>query len=92
MAQPVEFDGVNSRLGPPKGMDELEVQTLPVFSNGQVCISCWELSDEELAYVIATRRVYLSVMFGSTQPPCFVGSEQTVRDVNSDTPLWKRGK
>lgn len=89
MGSPVIFAGVNKELQPPAG-NEHNVSTLPIFNNGVVSISCWELSDVELEEIVRTKRVFLSIMFGSTQPPCYVGSESSVRDVNADFGLYKR--
>jgi len=36
---------------------------------GQQCISCWALTDSELAEVIKTKRIFLSCFTGWSQPP-----------------------
>lgn len=89
MSKPVEFEGFNHSLGAPPGREET-VQPLPVFRNGACCVSAWELTDEELVEIIKSKRVFLSVFFGSSQPPVYVGSESSVRYVVSDYGVWKK--
>jgi hypothetical protein len=88
MGTPVAFEGANVILQPPSGSEN--IAPLPIFRNGTCCVSCWELSDEEIAEIVKSRRVYLSVFFGKTQPPVFVGCESQVRDVIADYGVWKR--
>ncbi|MCC2608374.1 hypothetical protein [Neorhizobium petrolearium] len=89
MGQPVAFQGANMVLRAPKGQEET-VQDLHTFTNGLCSVSCWELSAEELAEVTRTGRIFLSVFSGRTQPPVFLGSENTVRDVCADYGVWRR--
>lgn len=86
MAQPVNFQGANRRLDAPAGREH-NVSPLYVFANGMVCVSCWELTPEE----IATGRVYLSVFFGPTQPPVLIADEDVTRSVIADVGgVWKK--
>ena len=80
MADPIEFEGCNLRLGPPVGMTEEEVRSMSVYKgNGQV-VSCWKLRPEELEEVVKTGCVWLSI-FTEGVPPSFVGSETTVLEL-----------
>lgn len=88
MAYPVDFPGKNLDLQPPPGAEN--IAPLPIFRNGTCCVSCWELSPDELADVIRTGKVFLSVFWGQTQPPVYVGSEETTREVIADYGVWKR--
>lgn len=83
MARPTEFSEQNLLLGPAEGTEEY-VQPLPVFSNGQTCTSCWELTDEELTEVARTRRIWVTVMAGRTQPPILI---QTDFPMHMTTPI-----
>lgn len=69
---PVTFDGVNSTLNRPDSMTDEECGALPVeLRYGELGInftSCWELSEEELALIIKTKKVYLTV-YGYGMPP-----------------------
>jgi hypothetical protein len=89
VADPIDFVGTNKTLAPPRGSESVE--PLPVFNNGACSVSCWKLSKAELAEVVSSGgMVYLSVFFGRSQPPVFVGSEATVRSIVSDYGVWKR--
>ncbi len=53
--------------------DEVYTQDGPCFM-----VSCWELSGEDLAEIIKTGKIYLSVMSGTqrpTQPPVIITAE-----------------
>lgn len=84
MAFPIEFKGVNLRLNAPIGSEHVVNSGVPAFNNGTTTITCWQLSADEMRAILATGTIWISVMCGPTQPPLFVGSEQTVRDVNAD--------
>ena len=70
---PTAFDEDNAALGRPQGMTDEECAPLSVFigndsAQNPVVISCWKLTDEELAEVIRTRRVWV-IVHGNTMPP-----------------------
>lgn len=88
MGHAVKFPGANSILTAPPGAEN--VSDLHTFKNGVSCVSCWQLSDDELAEVQRTGRVFLSVMSGRTQPPVFVGSESAVRELEADYGVWRK--
>lgn len=70
MAVGVRFPQANAALHPPPGAEN-DVYTLPIHFNGQRVVSCWELTPDELARIVLTRRVWLSV-WGASAPPCLV--------------------
>mgnify|MGYP001095557830 CR=1 FL=1 len=76
--KPVKFKHHNQLLGPPPGMNENECMTLPVFTDGKQCLSCWELSDEEIKEIIETKRIWLAVMSGNSQPPVWLSTAENV--------------
>lgn len=89
MANAIKFAGANMTLLPPDGAEN--VDTLHTYTNGICSVSCWELSQDELAEVLRTGRVFLTVLSGQTQPPVFIGSEDTVRSVVVDYGgVWAR--
>ncbi|RVM91480.1 hypothetical protein [Sinorhizobium meliloti] len=89
MGIPVQFSGANMLLRAPEGAEN--VSDMHTFTNGMCSVSCWELSAEELAEVNRTGRIYLSVFSGRTQPPVFVGDEETVRSIVVDFGgVWRR--
>lgn len=91
MANAIKFAGANRMLLPPQGAEN--VDALHTYTNGICSVSCWELSPDELAEVLRTGRVFLTVLSGQTQPPVFVGSEDVVRSVVVDYGgVWAREK
>lgn len=88
MSEPVTWPGSNFTLQPPAGSEN--IQPLPIFRNGTCCVSCWQLTEDEFAEIVATKRVFISVFWGNTQPPVFVGSETSVRELVADYGAWKR--
>jgi hypothetical protein len=77
MAEGVHFHGANMRLGPPRGAENVE--PLHTYTNGTCSVSCWQLSEEELAEINRTGCVYVSILSGRTQPPVFVAPESIMR-------------
>ena len=90
MACPVSFPGVNRRLGPPHGDDDVKVQPMDAFGNGVCSVSLWQLTPEELDEVKRTGCIYLTVFGGASQPPVFVGGEEQTRNLIADYGVWKR--
>jgi hypothetical protein len=90
MGTPVEFEGQNFVLRPPVKAEN--ILPLPIFRNGKCCVSCWQLTDDEIAEIVTSRRVYVTVFSGDTQPPIYVGSGGNVRDFLADYGVWKRDR
>ncbi len=70
----VTFKEQNGVLGKPPDMTDAECGSLPVFKDGQNCISCWEPTDAEIEDIIKTRRIYILLLSGPTQPPMAVST------------------
>ena len=88
MGHPVNFIGANVIMRAPEGAEN--VQDMHVFRSRHSCVSCWELSADELAEINRTGRVFLSVLMGGAQPPVYVGSESSARGVMVDFgPVWQ---
>lgn len=83
MAKPVDWHGANKILTAPKGESD-RVTQLHVFNNGHMSVSCWELTEQEIIEIVQTKKIFLSVWFGGSQPPVFVGSEEAVRSIALD--------
>jgi len=79
MATGIDFAGTNVTMNPPEGEDD--VTPIRAFHNGECCVTCWQLSDDERAEIAKSGKVYLSIWFGGGMPPAFVGSEDRVRDL-----------
>ncbi|MDE0880363.1 MAG: hypothetical protein OSB00_17155 [Sphingomonas bacterium] len=91
MAEAIDFHGSNFTFTAPPGRDD--IRDLHTFRqhDGPANISCWRLTEDELAAVIRSGCVFLSVMSGRHFPPVFVGSEETVRSVVVDYgKVWDR--
>jgi hypothetical protein len=71
MSNPVDFPQANLTLNAPDGRHET-VQPLRAFHYSGQYISCWELTDAELEEVVRTRRVFINVLGGNSQPPIYV--------------------
>lgn len=90
MGEPIDFHGANRKLLPPKGSDTMG--ELPTYTNGICSVSCWKLTPREVAEINRTGRVFLAIMSGETQPPVFVGDEESVRSVVAGTGgAWTKG-
>lgn len=76
MMEPAKFPQSNKILTAPKGLDNCGV--LPVFTNGEICVSLWKLSDEEVQKIIETKHVWLFVWSGVTQPPVSMSISESV--------------
>lgn len=83
MAQPVDFIGTNIIMKAPAGSEET-VSDVRAFTNGQCCVTCWHLTEEEKSEVSRTGLVYLSVHYGGGMPPVYVGDENAVRAMTVD--------
>jgi hypothetical protein len=84
---PIKFDEVNTVIGE----NQPEYEPLPAFvrpftvedecekveiENGEV-VSCWELSDEEIADIVKNRKVWLSTLtFGGPFQPVLLTTKK----------------
>jgi len=71
---PVGFKESNQTLKAPSDMPSCK--DLPVFSNGEMCISCWRLSWKERLIALVWGRAWLLV-WGKTHPPVSINCEFT---------------
>lgn len=65
----IQFPESTKVLRRPADMSEDECSALPVFTNGRVCISCWELTYEEYREFVETKKIWLCILSGQTMPP-----------------------
>lgn len=68
--EPIRFKDATDIITAPPGY-EGKVKDLPVFANGKVTISCWELTDDEFIKLCETKRVYLHIL-GNAMPPALL--------------------
>ena len=86
--KPVGFRGVTKTLLPSsKGYSAANVASvisLPVWTDGEQCVSCWRMSWWERLMALLFGRVWVSVLSGSTQPPiCAVVMREYLKEVKS---------
>ena len=68
---PIEHRFANVTLNAPTGKED-EVLPLPVYTDGEQCISCWQMSWRERLSALFFGRVWISVLSGRTQPPIWL--------------------
>lgn len=71
MAVGIAFPEANGMLGPPPG-SEADVYPLPVRRVVGAFVSCWRPSPEEIAEILRTGVIWLSVWGAVSQPPVHV--------------------
>lgn len=67
--EPNKFDEANKNLLKPEGMTDEECGSLPVYTDGKVCISLWKMTWLERLSALFFGKVWLFVYSGQTQPP-----------------------
>lgn len=86
--RPVPFKYANKMLQPSGAQysdDVLKVDSLPVFTNGEQCVSCWQMSLRERLSALLFGRVWLSLLSGQTQPPAHIqASREYLRELEVD--------
>ena len=65
--RPITFKFQNKTLLKPPGMEACG--SLPVFTDGKRCVSCWRLGFRERIKALFFGRVWLTVYGGVTQVP-----------------------
>jgi len=53
------------------------VDPLPVWTDGEQCVSCWQMSWRERISALLFGRVWLALLSGKTQPPAWLGVQRT---------------
>ncbi len=75
---PATFENHNKVLERPANMTEDECGPLPIYCDGEQCISLWSLSWRERISALIYGRVWLQVMSGKTQPPVALTAQRTI--------------
>jgi hypothetical protein len=76
--KPTKFKEANKDLLKPQGMTDEQCGSLPVFTDGNQCISHWQLTWKERFQVLFFGKIWLGVISGQTQPPVWVDSNKNV--------------
>jgi len=70
---PIPFPQSNKSLKPNNrdviSEDVLEVKALPIYTNGEQVISCWQMNWKERLSALIHGKVWLQILGGVTQPP-----------------------
>lgn len=73
--RPVPFKYATGQLEPPAEAQYSEniegIDPLPVWTDGEQCVSCWQMSLRERISALLFGRVWLAVLGGKTQPPVY---------------------
>ena len=72
------FKQANKDLQKPQGMTDEECGSLPVWTDGLQCISCWKMTWRERLSALFFGKVWLSVHSGQTQPPVWMMVEKQI--------------
>ncbi len=76
--EPIKFEEANAELLKPKSMTDEECVSLPVFRDGDQCISRWKLSWLERFSIFFSGMIWVGVLSGVTQPPIWLSVEESV--------------
>jgi len=72
--KPIEFKEANKTFA--------ECAPLPTYVSNSECISCWELSDEDLIRIAANKKIWLRVSSGNkSQPPVILQAEDPFTEI-----------
>jgi len=79
--KPIAFAQANRILTAPAGVSEEECGPLPTFTDGEVCISAWQPSAEDLERLAQGEPLWLCVSSGqATQPPVMLLTESPFKE------------
>jgi hypothetical protein len=77
--KPIQFRQANRELQP-SGQQYSEnvsgVMPLPVWTDGEQCVSCWEMTWRERISALLFGRVWLALLSGYTQPPALIVAQR----------------
>lgn len=76
--QPKNFKHANKNLLKPADMTEEECGSLPVFTDGVVCISLWQMTWRERLNALLFGHIWLFVHSGHTQPPVSLMADREI--------------
>lgn len=72
--KPTKFELSNSTLQP-SGAKYSEnvagITPLPIWTDGEQCVSCWRMNWRERLSALVFGRVWIAALTGRTQPPIF---------------------
>ena len=72
--KPIEFELSNTTLQPSGKLyskNVTGVEPLPIWTDGEQCVSCWRMTWRERLSALIFGRTWIAILSGSTQPPIF---------------------
>ena len=64
----------------------IEVRSLPVWTDGEQCVSCWKMSLKERLSALFFGRVWLALLSDEIQPPaCVTACKDYLREIVEST-------
>ena len=82
--EPLYFSQATKVLEAPEGMTDKECGILPVFTDGEQCVSLWGMSLRERLSALFFGRVWVLILSGSTQPPIAINVERSIFEEGDD--------
>jgi hypothetical protein len=81
--RPINFEQANKTLSPARYKKEYSsdvegIDHLPVFTNSEQCISCWQMSWRERFSALLFGKVWLQVLSGESQPPVCIRAQKSL--------------
>lgn len=73
--RPAKFAQANKTLIKPSDMTDEECESLPVYTDGKICLSHWRGSFFERVQFLLTGKVWIWIHSGWTQPPVSISTE-----------------
>lgn len=80
----MKFEQANRNLLKPPDMTDKECGSLPVFTDGNECISCWKMTWRERFSALFFGKIWLSVHSGQTQPPVWLMAAKQIFKVSEE--------
>ena len=79
MATPARFPEANRNLldNGYRSENVTDIAELPVWTDGEQCVSCWRLTWRERLSALLFGKVFLAVLSGRNQPPVAMSATRT---------------
>ena len=80
--EPIKFEQVNKTLSSASYAKEYSsevegIDPLPIYTNSEQCVSCWQMSWRERFSALFFGKVWLQVLSGESQPPVCIRAQRT---------------
>jgi len=75
--KPIDFSEKTKDLQKPAEMTDKECSPLPIWNDGQICISCWKADWKERLSILFFGKIWIRVYSGVTQPPIYLEGTKT---------------